>query len=171
DRPMPEKHLDFILSLAKELGKPVDVHVDQENNPDEDETELLALKTIEHGMEGQVRAVHAVSLAAKDRSERKRIIRLAKEAGLGFIVCPSAALSMKQLQKYAPLHNSIAPVEELVESELSIFLGVDNIYDLFMPLVDGDMWTECRIMMEACRYYELEAVSGIATNKTGFQIH
>ena len=171
DRPMPEKHLDFVLSLAKELGKPVDVHVDQENNPDEDETELLALKTMEHGMEGQVRAVHSVSLAAKDQSERKRILQLSKDAGLSFIICPSAALSMKQLQKYAPLHNSIAPVEELVQHELPVYLGVDNIYDLFMPLVDGDMWTESRILMEACRYYELETVAGIASNKSGFQVH
>jgi cytosine/adenosine deaminase-related metal-dependent hydrolase len=160
--------LDIILSIAKNLGKPVDVHVDQENNPDENETELLALKAIEHGMEGRVRAVHSVSLAAKDQGERKRIMRLAKDAGLGFIVCPSAALSMKQLQMYAPLHNSIAPVEELVSNGLPVYLGVDNIHDLFMPLVDGDMWTECRFLMEACRYYELETVAGIATDKSGF---
>ena len=33
DRPRPEAHLDIVLDLAKRLGKPVDVHVDQENNP------------------------------------------------------------------------------------------------------------------------------------------
>lgn len=170
DRPLPEKHLDIILSIAKNLNKPVDVHVDQENNPDESETELLAVKTIEHGMEGQVRAVHSVSLAAKDQSERRRVMRLAKDAGLGFIVCPSAALSMKQLQKYAPLHNSIAPVDELLDNDLPVFLGVDNIHDLFMPLVDGDMWTECRFLMEACRFYELERVATLAADKSGFAV-
>ena len=51
DRPTPEKHLDFIMELAKDLGKSIDAHVDQENNPDENETELLALKTIEHGLQ------------------------------------------------------------------------------------------------------------------------
>ncbi|MCD8526307.1 MAG: hydrolase, partial [Alphaproteobacteria bacterium] len=30
DRPHPEKHLDVILQLAKKLGKPLDVHIDQE---------------------------------------------------------------------------------------------------------------------------------------------
>ena len=59
DRPKPEKHLDVILELAKKLGKPVDVHIDQENNPLEDETELLAEKTIEQAvnearLEGQI---------------------------------------------------------------------------------------------------------------------
>ena len=62
DRPRPEAHLDMVLDLAKRLGKPVEVHVDQENNPLENETELLATKTIEHGMQGMVYAIHAISL-------------------------------------------------------------------------------------------------------------
>jgi hypothetical protein len=51
---------------------------------------------------------------------------------------------------------------------LPVYLGADNIHDLFMPLVDGDMWTECRFLMEACRYYELETVAAIAADKSGF---
>ena len=43
-----------------------------------------------------------------------------------------------------------------------MYLGVDNIADLFMPLVDGDMWVECRFLMEALRFYDLDSVSSIA---------
>ncbi|MEO1267697.1 MAG: amidohydrolase family protein, partial [Myxococcota bacterium] len=139
DRPRPEAHLDFIMGLAKDLNKPIDVHIDQENNPDERETELLALKTIEHGLHGRVRGVHAISLSAKHPIEQNRIIELIKEAQMQIIVCPSAALSMKQLDRAAPLHNSIAPVQRLLEQGVDVALGVDNIHDLFMPLVDGDM--------------------------------
>jgi len=167
DRPRPEKHLDVILSIARDLDKPIDVHVDQENNPFEDETELLALKTIEHGMQGRVFAVHAISLAAKPESEQDRIIRVMKDAGLKVIVCPSAALSMKQLKADAPLHNSIAPVVKLLEAKVPLYLGVDNIYDLFMPVVDGDMWFECRMLMEACRTYDIQRLAEIACDKSG----
>jgi hypothetical protein len=159
DRPREEKHLDRILQLAKQLGKCVDVHVDQENNPDQTETELLALKTIEHGMQGRVFAVHAISLAAKDEREQDRIIEKIVEADLGVIICPSAALSMKQLPMIAPLHNSIAPFGKLRKAGVRCYLGVDNVHDLFMPLVDGDIWTECRILMEACRFYDIQAVA------------
>jgi hypothetical protein len=75
---------------------------------------------------------------------------------------------MKPLDKIAPLHNSIAPVTKLLAHKVPVLLGVDNIHDLFMPLVDGDMWFECRLLMEACRYYDLETVASIACNKTGF---
>lgn len=165
DRPTPEKHLDIIMSIAKSQGKMLDVHVDQENNPWESETELLARKTIEHGMEGRVFAVHAISVSAKPLSEQDRIISIVKDAGLNVICCPSAALSMKMLDMSAPLHNSIAPVVKLMEADVPVYLGVDNIHDLFMPLVDGDMWFECRALMEACRFYDLDKVAEIATRQ------
>jgi cytosine deaminase len=168
DRPMPEKHLDFIMEVAKNLNKSIDVHIDQENNPDENETELLAIKTIEHGLEGRVRGIHAISLAAKSLNQQDRIIRMVKDAGMSIIICPSAAVSMKQLGKVAPLHNSIAPLQKLLDNEIPVYLGVDNIHDLFMPLVDGDMWFECRLMMEACRFYDIEKVAQIACDKSGF---
>ncbi len=167
DRPQPEKHLDVILQLAKKLGKPVDVHIDQENNPLENETELLARKTIEHGMQGQVYGVHAISLGAKEEREQDRIIQLVLEADMGIIICPSAALSMKQLNMNAPLHNSIAPYDKLHKAGVRCYLGVDNIHDLFMPMVDGDIWTECRMLMEACRFYDIKKVAGWACAKPG----
>jgi cytosine/adenosine deaminase-related metal-dependent hydrolase len=165
DRPTPEKHLDIIMGVAKDLNKRLDVHVDQENNPQESETELLARKTIEHGLEGRVSAIHAISMAAKPAMEQERIIQLVKDAGVSVIVCPSAALSMKQLEMTGPLHNSIAPVPKLLEAGIPVHLGVDNVYDLFMPMVDGDMWFECRILMEACRFYDLKRVAEIACEK------
>jgi hypothetical protein len=165
DAPLEEKHLDVVLSLAKELGKPVEVHVDQENNPLQNETELLAVKTIEHGMQGRVFGIHAISLAAKEEREQDRIIQKILVADLGIIICPSAALSMKQLGMSAPLHNSIAPFVKLREAGVRCYLGVDNMHDLFMPMVDGDMWTECRMLMEACRFYDIEAVADWACAK------
>ncbi len=165
DRPREEMHLDRILQLAKKLGKCVDVHVDQENNPSQTETELLALKTIEHGMQGRVYGVHAISVAAKDDREQDRIIEKILEADMGIIICPSAALSMKQLDMVAPLHNSIAPYVKMRQAGVRCYLGVDNIHDLFMPMVDGDIWTECRMLMEACRFYDIDAVAELACAK------
>ncbi len=167
DRPTPEKHLDIIMSIARDLNKKLDVHVDQENNPYEHETEMLARKTIEHGLEGRVSAIHAISVAAKTVSEQDRIVSLLKDAGVSVICCPSAALSMKQLDMNAPLHNSIAPVPKLIEAGVPVHLGVDNVYDLFMPLVDGDLWFECRLLMEASRFYDVRKIAEIACDKSG----
>ena len=170
DRPTPEKHIDIIMKIAKEQNKRLDVHVDQENNPFESETEMLARKTIEHGMEGRVSAVHSISLAAKPAHEQDRVIKLLKDAGVSVICCPSAAISMRQLDMQAPLHNSIAPVPKLLDAGVPVYLGVDNVYDLFMPLVDADMWFESRLLMEATRFYDIDRVAKLATDKSGIGV-
>merc|ERR1711920_153638 len=83
--------------------------------------------------------------------------------GIGIVICPSAALSMKMLPMQAPLHNSIGPFVKLKAAGVRTHLGIDNIADLFMPIVDGDMWTEARMLMETCRFYDLEQVADWAT--------
>jgi len=116
-------------------------------------------------MQGRVFGVHAISVAAKEEREQDRIIAKVLEADMGIIVCPSAALSMKQLPMTAPLHNSIAPFTKMRDAGVRLYLGVDNVHDLFMPMVDGDMWTECRMLMEACRFYDIDAVAEWACAK------
>jgi len=163
DRGQEEKHLDIVMQTAKELGKMVEVHVDQENNPLQNETELLCLKTIEHGMQGRVYGIHSISVSAKDEEEQDRIVALIKKADVGIVICPSAALSMKMLPMQSPLHNSIGPFLKLKNAGVRTYLGIDNIADLFMSVVDGCMWFEARLLMEACRHYDLEAVADWAT--------
>merc|ERR1711865_560168 len=163
DRGQEAWHLDIVMQTAKELGKNVEVHVDQENNPEQNETELLCLKTIEHGMQGRVYGIHSISVSAKEESEQDRIIVLCKEADVGIVICPSAALSMKMLPMKTNLHNSIGPFVKMKAAGVRTYLGIDNIADLFMPVVDGDMWTEVRMLMEACRYYDLETIADWAT--------
>ena len=58
-------------------------------------------------------------------------------------------------------------VPKLLDAGVPVYLGVDNVYDLFMPLVDGDLWFECRVLMEGCRFYDIKKVAEIACDKTG----
>lgn len=163
DRPNSSKHIDYILWLAKTTGKKAHLHVDQENNPHEKETELLAKMVIKQGVEGQVSAVHAISLAAQTPNYRKKVYRLLKQAGISIIVCPSAAINMKDLPYKSYIHKPIAPVVELLEQGISVSLGVDNIRDIYEPFIDGNMWFETRLLMEVCRYYDLETIARIAS--------
>ena len=71
---------------------------------------------------------------------------------------------MRQLDQFlAPVHNSIANVPEMLEAGVLVGLGVDNIADFYEPFVDGDMWTELRLLQEACRYYDLDELVKIAS--------
>jgi len=164
DRPHDEKHLDYLFEIAKKLNKPVHVHIDQENNPNEKDTEKLISAVRRHGYQGRTVAVHAISVSAQPKEYRMKIYKELAELGIAVTVCPSAALSMRQLDQYqAPVHNSIANVPEMLEAGVLVGLGVDNIADFYEPFVDGDMWIELRLMQEACRYYHLDELVKVAS--------
>lgn len=163
DRPNLADHIHVLLQAAQDTGKPVHVHIDQENNPNERDTEVLARKTIEYGLEGQVVAIHAISVAAQHPNSRRNILALMRDAGLSVVCCPSAALSMRSLPMTAVIHNSIAPVPEMLEAGIPVALGVDNIADIYCPLVDGNLYIELRLLADACRFYDMQKLIQIAT--------
>jgi cytosine/adenosine deaminase-related metal-dependent hydrolase len=158
-----EKHLDIILSAGKSLNKRVHVHVDQFNTDQESETELLAKKTIEWGMEGMVTAIHSISVGAHRKEKRQEIYKLMKEANLSVISCPIAWIDHPRTELLAPSHNAITPVDEMLEWGIKVALGTDNINDVYKPFGDGDMWTEIKLLLEACKIYDVEKLSEIAT--------
>lgn len=158
-----EKHLDYVMGWSKDTGKRLHVHVDQLNTPEEKETELLARKTIEWGLEGQVSAVHSLSLACHPKNYREEIYKLSKDAGLSFISCPSAWIDHPRREDLVPSHNAITPVEEMLKHDLIVAIGSDNINDVYKPYADGDIMFELRLLLEACKIYDEKTLIDIAT--------
>jgi cytosine/adenosine deaminase-related metal-dependent hydrolase len=164
DRANDVQHLNHLFKIAKKLNKPVHVHIDQENNPNERDTEKLIAAVKRHHYQGRTVAVHAISVSAQPKKYRKKIYKELAKLGIAVVVCPSAALSMRQLDQFnSPVHNSIANVPEMLEAGVLVGMGVDNIADFYEPFVDGDMWTELRMLQESCRYYDFENLVKIAS--------
>ncbi len=164
DRPNQAEHLDYLFGVAKKYNKTVDVHIDQNNDPGEKDTEILAKKVIEHGLQGRVNAVHCCSLAAHPDDYMNEILKLIKEADMSVIVTPRAVIDMVQLRdKMAPVHNSIAPVPQMIKAGINVALGIDNVHDYFCPFIDGDIFEELLFLIETCRYYDVEELVKIAT--------
>jgi cytosine/adenosine deaminase-related metal-dependent hydrolase len=62
-----------------------------------------------------------------------------------------------------PIHNAVTPVPEMMAAGIPVALGTDDIQDLYKPFVDGDMWTELKVLLEATRMYDMDTLSDIAT--------
>lgn len=163
DKGREEEHLDVLLSTAKKMGKMVHVHVDQLNTADEKETELLVKKTIEHKMQGKVTGIHGISIAAHPKAYRDKLYVSMKKADVAMISCPTAWIDNRRSEVLAPTHNAITPVDEMVPSGVTVAIGSDNICDIYLPHIDGDLWTELRLMMAAARFFEVDELVNIAT--------
>lgn len=164
DRPHQDENMDVMFSIAKNLNKPIHAHIDQLNRHDEFDTEKLVNATIKHGYEGRVVAVHAVSPSAQPKTYRTELYKKMANAGIHVACSPSAMLSQVMFEdSISPMHNSIANVPEMLAAGINVGLGVDNVCDFYLPFVDGDMWVELRMLMEACRFYDFDKLVDIAT--------
>ncbi len=160
---MDAVHMDVLLQTAKAQGKMVHVHVDQFNSKDEKETELVADKTIEHGMEGRVVAIHSISITAHDEAYRQMLYEKMLKAQMMVIACPFAWIDSPRREEQGPTRNAITPADELAKAGIPVAVGTDNIADYMLPFSDGDMWEELKLLITGCRYTDLDEAINIAT--------
>lgn len=156
-------HLDILMQAAKSRKKMLHVHVDENNIPAEDETQMLAKKTIEHGMEGKVVGIHGISINCHPKNEREKLYILMKKARLMMIACPMSWINARRRETPAPIHNPVTPLDELASHGIIVGLGLDNIADIFMAFNDGNLWNDLRLLMECNRYYDIDEIVRVAT--------
>lgn len=152
------KHITLGLELACELNKEVQLHLDQANVPSEKGTETLleglrwlSLPDI-GGKYPSVKIIHMISPSAYPEDRFARLVDRLLEYNVGIIICPTAAISMRQLRSVeSATHNSIARMLELIKRKVPVWIGTDNINDVFVPQGDGDMLTEIKMGGHALR--------------------
>ena len=158
-----------VLALACENNKPLQVHTDQVNHPNENGTERL-LDVIESegirlGTPGQpqIWAVHMISPTGYDDARWNELVDRLKAANVGVICCPSAALGMRQLRPIqSPTSNSIARVLELCAAGISLRLGSDNLDDMLSPSTTPDLTDEVFVLSAALRFYDVAVLAKLA---------
>lgn len=159
-----DRHIEILFDAGKSTRKKVHVHVDQMNTDEELETLMLANRTIDAGLEGQIVAVHSISVACQEKPIREMIYSRSKSAGLQFVSCPSAWIDHPRTEQLSPTHNSITPIDEMLEWGLCVGVGTDNIEDVYKPYCDGDPMFELRLALECCKVYDDSTLIDLAYN-------
>lgn len=167
-----EENCRRMLLLARELGKPLHVHTDQRNEPTEAGTERLVEVMREvggHRLAGDEPAVWAVHMISPTTYEEERFAALVAglvEQHVGVIVCPSAALGMRQLRPLLThTDNCIPRVLELLVGGVHVRLASDNIADICSPSTTADLVDEVFVLSAAIRYYGVEVLARLAAGE------
>jgi hypothetical protein len=163
-----EQHLDVICSMARDMGKNLDVHVDQKGTPDEDETRLLARFAERYHLEGRVAGIHSI-ISRKWPKDQEEIAAMVAGVGMSIIPCPGAGVSMEQMPDIlVPMSNSLAPVPLYLKKGVNVAAGSDNTEDPFMPASTGDPRYEANALMDICRIYDMPVIADIMCNRSLF---
>lgn len=159
-----DRHLDIMMRYCKSTGKRLHIHCDQMNTAFERETELVARKTMQWGVENLVTCIHSISLACHPKHYRDNVYRMCKDAGISFVSCPTAWIDHRRTDEYTPNHNAVTPVDELIKYGLKVAIGSDNIHDIYKPYATGDMATELKFLLESLHLYDQDTLLEIATH-------
>lgn len=156
-----------VIDLASSLGKEVHIHVDQANHQFESATEdvLDVLDEVDRGLaRDKVWLIHAISPSAYDEARFAEMVERVAGHGLGVIICPSAALSMRQIRDLrGPMRNSIARVLEFCAAGVTVRIGSDNIFDITSPAGTLDLMNEVFVLAHAVRYFDTDVLAAFAT--------
>ena len=120
------EHVKVIFDLAEEFDKPVSMLVDDAGDPGLRSLELMALETIKRGWHGRSLAHHARAMALYPKPYLQKVAALMKKADMGIVSDPHTG----------PLH---ARVRELLEENVLVCLGQDDISDAYYPFGRNNM--------------------------------
>ncbi|MBO9533654.1 MAG: amidohydrolase family protein [Solirubrobacteraceae bacterium] len=133
-----QRHVDFVLDLAKQHGCAVHMFVDDSDDPADRALEYLAWRTIQEGMQGRVTAGHCGAMSAYDDAHARRVIGLVAEAGITICVNSHISLNLRGRLDRGLVRRGTTRVAELAAAGVNLMAAQDDLDNPFYPLGRGD---------------------------------
>ncbi|MSU02021.1 amidohydrolase family protein [Tissierella pigra] len=144
------KHMNMIFDLAMKYDVDIDMHIDETDDASSLIINDLAKLTIANGYIGRVTAGHCCSLAANEEEIILPIVELIKKAKINIISLPSTNLYLQGRGDKINIRRGIAPVKYLLDHDIPVAIGSDNIRDPFNPFGNGNLLEEILIAAHGC---------------------
>jgi len=158
----------YLLDVAAEHGRPVDLHTDETLDASIGGLVDLAELVVD-GFPHAATASHCVSLGMRPLDEQRRVAELVAAAGIGVVALPQTNLYL-QGRGRVPMPRGLTPVGVLRAAGVTVAAGADNLQDPFNPLGRACPLETAGLMMLTSHLSALDAyetVSGAAANVTG----
>ncbi len=120
------EHVRICFQMAKEYDKPVSMLVDDAGDNGLRSLEVMAIETVRTGWQGRSLAHHARAMSMYPKPYLQKLAAILKKAQMGVVSDPHTG----------PLH---ARVRELLEEDVLVCLGQDDISDAYYPYGRNNM--------------------------------
>jgi cytosine deaminase len=134
----PQASVRGAFALAEQTGKPIDLHIDETEDPQANALEYLADQTLARGMQGQVTAGHCCSLAFMAQATAQRVMEKVALARINIVTLPSCNLVLMG-RNHQPVPRGATRVAELLAYGINVCAASDNVADPFNPFGAYDL--------------------------------
>ena len=147
----PKKHIYSLFKLAIKYDKDLDMHIDENDNPNSNTLEILADAVEKFNFKRKVIAAHCCSLASKDPSEVERVLNKVKKNNVNIVSLPSTNLYLQGRDDNKCVRRGIAPVKKICEKGINVCIASDNIRDPFNCFGNGNPLEAALIAAHGCQ--------------------
>ncbi|MEM8868715.1 MAG: cytosine deaminase [Verrucomicrobiota bacterium] len=159
-----DKQLDYFFDLAAEMGAGVDLHVDENGNPEAECLRHVAETVLRKEFPYPVTCGHVCSLAVQDPARAASTIDLVKQSGIHIVSLPMCNLYLQGRPSESgvrgtPRWRGVTLLHEFLAAGVSTACASDNVRDAFYAWGDFDMF---EVLIQSLRIAHLDTLPGNA---------
>lgn len=144
-----KKHVEIVFDIAEKFNAPIDMHVDETDDPFFRTLEMTANEIIKRNFENSVTAGHTCALSSYDKKYAEYVMEKVKKTNINMITNPVTNLMLQGRFDDYPKRRGLTRVKELVNMGVNVAYGQDCIKDTFYPLGRADMLEVGNILCHA----------------------
>lgn len=131
--------LKRIVDLALKYDVMIDIHCDENDDPNSRFLEVLNALVMEKGYGEKTTASHTCSFGSADDSYAAKMMGLFRESKINFISCPTENAHLQGRSDSYPKRRGLTRVKELLANGNAVAFAQDSIADYWYPLGNGNM--------------------------------
>ena len=139
-----------LCEIAAEAGAMVDMHCDENDDPQSRHIETLTFETQRLGLQGRVVGSHLTSMHSMDNAYAARLITLMAEAEIQVVVNPAVNMHLQGRYDNYPKRRGLARAPELMAAGCGVAFAQDCVLDPWYPLGRADLLDIAWLAAHAC---------------------
>lgn len=131
--------VERLCRLAADRGLRVDMHCDENDDPQSRHVEVLAEQAVRFGLQGRVTASHVTSLHSAPNDYAFKLLPLLAEAGVHVVANPLINITLQGRQDSYPKRRGMTRAPELMAAGVNVSFGHDCVMDPWYALGSADL--------------------------------
>lgn len=145
------KSIDKIFELLEKYDRLIDVHCDEIDDEQSRFIEVLAARAYEANIGEKITASHTTAMHSYNNAYTYKLFRLLKLSEINFIANPLVNIHLQGRFDTYPKRRGVTRVKELLEADINVCFGHDDIFDPWYPLGTGNMLQVLHMGLHVCQ--------------------
>ncbi|WGL91501.1 cytosine deaminase [Serratia marcescens] len=139
------------FALAQKYDRLVDVHCDEIDDEQSRFVETVAALALKLDMGAKVTASHTTAMHSYNGAYASRLFRLLKMSGINFVANPLVNIHLQGRFDSYPKRRGVTRVKEMLEAEINVCFGHDDVFDPWYPLGTANMLQVLHMGLHVCQ--------------------